>query len=43
MNMSQSIKEDLLPKLRERYRRRGREGKRRRLDELCEDYDYERK
>jgi len=43
MNMSKAIKEDLLPKLRERYGRREREGKSRLLDELCEDYGYERK
>ncbi len=43
MNMSKAIKEDLLPKLRERYGRRQREGKTRMLDELCEDYGYERK
>ena len=43
MNMSQAIKTDLLPKLRARYERRGREGKTRMLDELCEDYGYERK
>ena len=43
MNMSQAIKTDLLPKLRARYERRGREGKTRLLDELCEDYGYERK
>lgn len=41
--MSKEIKEDLLPKLRERYARRQREGKSRMLDELCEDYGYERK
>jgi hypothetical protein len=43
MNMSQAIKTDLLPKLRARYERRGREGKTRMLDELCEDHGYERK
>jgi hypothetical protein len=43
MNMSQEIKEDLLPKLRARYTKRGREAKSRMLDELCEDYGYERK
>jgi hypothetical protein len=43
MNMSQAIKTDLLPKLRARYERRSREGKTRMLDELCEDYGYERK
>lgn len=43
MNMSQAIKTDLLPKLRARYERRSRAGKTRILDELCEDYGYERK
>ena len=43
MNMSRIIKDDLLPKLRDRYTRRNRDGKTRMLDELCEDYDYERK
>ena len=43
MNMSRTIKDELLSKLRNRYARRHREGKTRMLDELCEDYDYERK
>ena len=43
MNMKQDIKRDLLPKLRNRYAKRGREGKSQMLDELCEDYGYERK
>ena len=43
MNMTKAIKDDLLPKLRARYARRQREGKTRMLDELCEDYGYERK
>ena len=43
MKMSRTIKDDLLPKLRDRYARRNREGKTRMLDELCEDYAYERK
>ena len=43
MNMTRTIKEDLLPKLRTRYARRQREGKTRMLDELCADYGYERK
>jgi hypothetical protein len=43
MNMSKHLKTDLLPKLRARYERRGRAGKTRMLDELCEDYGYERK
>ena len=43
MNMSQELKTEWLPKLQVRYARRGREGKSRLLDELCEDYGYERK
>jgi len=43
MNMSREIKNDLLPKLQARYSRRNREGKSRMLDELCQDYGYERK
>ena len=43
MHMSRTIKEDLLPKLQARYARRNREGKTRMLDELCEDYGFERK
>src|ERR1039457_1317485 len=43
MNMSRELKMDWLPKLQERYTRRNREGKSRMLDELCEDFKYERK
>ena len=43
MNMSKELKKDWLPKLQTRYARRSREGKSRMLDELCEDYNYERK
>ena len=43
MNMSKELKRDWLPKLQSRYARRSREAKSRMLDELCEDYDYERK
>jgi hypothetical protein len=43
MRMSNELKRDLLPKLRDRYAKRGREGKSRMLEELCEDYGYERK
>jgi hypothetical protein len=43
MNMSQEQKKDWIPKLRVRYAGRGRDGKSRMLDELCEDYQYERK
>jgi len=43
MHMSQELKENLLFKLQNRYARRNRDGKSRMLDELCEDYQYERK
>src|SRR5580658_1153761 len=43
MNMSQELKRDWIPKLQARYAGRGREGKSRMLDELCQDYEYERK
>jgi hypothetical protein len=43
MNMSKELKSDLLSKLQSRYARRNREAKSRMLDELCEDYGYERK
>lgn len=43
MNMSREIKEDLLPRLKARYAKRGRKGRSRMLDELCQDYHYERK
>ncbi len=43
MRMSQKLKKEWVPKLQARYERRNREGKSRMLDELCEDYGYERK
>lgn len=43
MRMSQAVKEDWLPKVRARYEKRGRAGKTRMLNELCEDHGYERK
>jgi hypothetical protein len=43
MNMSREIKADLLPRLKVRYAKCGREGRSRMLDELCQDYRYERK
>lgn len=43
LNMTMNRKADLLPKLRARYEWRGRAGKTRMLDELSEDYGYERK
>ncbi len=41
--MSKEMKKEGLAKLLVRYARRNREGKSRMLDELCEDYKYERK
>jgi hypothetical protein len=41
--MSTEMKLESLPKLRIRYARRSREGRSLMLDELCEDYGYERK
>src|SRR6202171_3659605 len=43
MNMSKELKKEMLEKLLGRYARRNREGKSLMLDELCEDYLYERK
>jgi hypothetical protein len=43
MNMSYEMKAELLPKLRVRYARRRRKGKSAMLNEVCEDYGYERK
>src|SRR5277367_1740650 len=43
MKMSKELKKDGLAKLVARYALRNREGKSRMLDELCEDYGYERK
>ena len=41
--MSQRVREELLPRLRQRYANRGREGKSRLIDELVEDFGYSRK
>ena len=43
MNMSRETKADPLPRFQARYAQRGREGRSRMLDELCQDYHYERK
>ena len=43
MHMSEELKKECLAKLIGRYARRNREGKGRMLDELCEDFGYERK
>jgi hypothetical protein len=43
MPMSRKIAEELLPRLRQRYMGRGREGRSRLIDELCEQWGYSRK
>ncbi|HMO66441.1 MAG TPA: hypothetical protein PKE47_14665, partial [Verrucomicrobiota bacterium] len=43
MKMSRALKQGLLGKLQARYARRDREGKGLMLDELCEDFGFERK
>jgi len=41
--MSQRVREEMLPRLRQRYGNRGREGRRRMITELCEQFGYSRK
>ena len=41
--MSRKIAEEVLPRLRQRYVGRGREGRSRLIDEVCEQWDYSRK
>ena len=41
--MSRKIAEEVLPRLRQRYVGRGREGRTRLIDEVCEQWDYSRK
>ena len=41
--MSRSTREELLPRLRQRYLSRGREGRSRLVDEVCEQWGYSRK
>jgi hypothetical protein len=43
MPMSQKVREEMLPRLRQRYMGRGREGKSRLIDDLCEQFGYSRK
>lgn len=43
MSMKQKIKEEMLPRLRQRYAGRGREGRSRMIDELSEQFGYSRK
>ena len=42
MKMSRMMSAELLPKWRERYERRGREGRSGMLDEVCEQFGYSR-
>ena len=42
MKMSRMMSAELLPKWRERYERRGRQGRSRMLDEVCEQFGYSR-
>jgi hypothetical protein len=41
--MSQMIREEMLPRLRQRYAGRGKEGKSRLIDEVVEQFGYSRK
>ena len=41
--MSQKVREEMLPRLRQRYRQRNREGRSRMIEELCEQFGYSRK
>ena len=43
MPMSRKIAEEVLPRLRQRYVGRSREGRTRLIDEVCEQWDYSRK
>lgn len=43
MPMSQNVRMDMLPRLRQRYANRGREGKILMINELCEQFGYSRK
>lgn len=41
--MSQKVREEMLPRLRQRYAGRGRQGRTRMIEELCEQFGYSRK
>jgi len=43
MPMSRKVAEEMLPRLRQRYMGRGREGRKRMIDEVCEQWGYSRK
>lgn len=42
MIMSQKVREEMLPRLRQRYANRGRQGRSRMIDEVCEQFGYSR-
>lgn len=41
--MSQKVREEMLPRMRQRYKQRGKQGRGVMLDELCEQFGYSRK
>jgi hypothetical protein len=41
--MSQKVREEMLPRLRQRYMARGREGRAQMINEVCEQFGYSRK
>ena len=41
--MSRKVAEEILPRLQQRYMGRGREGYKRMIDEVCEQWGYSRK
>jgi hypothetical protein len=41
MPMSRKVAEEMLPRLRQRYMGRGREGRQRMIDEICEQWGQE--
>ncbi len=43
MSMSQKIREEMLPRLRQRYAGRGRQSRTRLIDEVCEQFGYSHK
>jgi hypothetical protein len=43
MSMSQKVREEMLPRLRQRYVNRELQGRSRMIDELCEQFGYSRK
>jgi len=43
MPMSRKVAEEMLPRLRQLYMGRGREGRKRMIDEVCEQWGYSRK